>query len=50
MVAAQLYVHRRVDSGLMLIVYRSRPDIEAADPVASTLRYRRFLAAITRAC
>ena len=35
-------------SGLMLIVYRSRPDIEAADPVASTRRYRRFLAAITR--
>ena len=33
----------------MLIVYRSRPDIEAADPAASTLRYRRFLAAFTRA-
>jgi uncharacterized membrane protein len=33
----------------MLIVYRSRPDIEAADPAASTLRYRRFLAAMTRA-
>jgi len=31
------------------IVRRSRPDIEAADPAASTLRYRRFLAAITRA-
>ena len=26
-----------------------RPDIEAADPAVSTLRYRRFLAAITRA-
>jgi hypothetical protein len=33
----------------MLIVYRSRPDIEAADPAASTLRYRRFLAAYSRA-
>ena len=36
-------------SGLMLIVHRSRPDIEAADPAASMLRYRRFLAAFTRA-
>jgi uncharacterized membrane protein len=33
----------------MLIVHRSRPDIDAADPAASTLRYRRFLAAFTRA-
>jgi uncharacterized membrane protein len=33
----------------MLLVHRSRPDIDAADPAASTLRYRRFLAAITRA-
>jgi uncharacterized membrane protein len=33
----------------MLLIYRSRPDIEAADPAVSTLRYRRFLAAITRA-
>jgi uncharacterized membrane protein len=47
-VAAQLYF-TVVCSGLMLIVYRSRPDIEAADPAASTLRYRRFLAAIARA-
>jgi uncharacterized membrane protein len=47
-VAGQLYF-TTVYSGLMLIVHRSRPDIEAADPVASTLRYRRFLAAITRA-
>ena len=47
-VAGQLYF-TAVYSGLMLIVYRSRPDIEAADPAASTLRYRRFLAAITRA-
>jgi uncharacterized membrane protein len=47
-VAGQLYF-TTVYSGLMLIVHRSRPDIEAADPAASTLRYRRFLAAITRA-
>ena len=46
-VAGQLYV-TAVCSGLMLIVYRSRPDIEAADPAASALRYRRFLAAFTR--
>jgi uncharacterized membrane protein len=36
-------------TGLMLIVYRSRPDIEAADPAASTRRYRRYLAAVTQA-
>jgi uncharacterized membrane protein len=47
-VAGQLYF-TTVYSGLMLIVHRSRPDIEAADPAASTLRYRRFLAATTRA-
>jgi uncharacterized membrane protein len=47
-VAGQLYF-TAVYSGLMLIIHRSRPDIDAADPVASTLRYRRFLAAITRA-
>jgi uncharacterized membrane protein len=47
-VAGQLYF-TAVYSGLLLIVYRSRPDIDAADPAASTLRYRRFLAVITRA-
>jgi len=47
-VAGQLYV-TTLCSGLMLIAYRSRPDIEAADAAASTLRYRRFLAAFTRA-
>jgi uncharacterized membrane protein len=47
-VAGQLYF-TTVYSGLMLIIYRSRPDIEAADPAASTLRYRRFLAIMTRA-
>jgi uncharacterized membrane protein len=48
LVAGQLYF-TAVYSGFMLIVHRSRPDIEAADPAASTLRYRRFLAAMTRA-
>jgi uncharacterized membrane protein len=47
-VAAQLYV-TALWTGLMLIVYRSRPDIEADDAVGSTRRYRRFLAACTRA-
>jgi uncharacterized membrane protein len=47
-VAGQLYF-TTVYSGLMLIAHRSRPDIDAADPAASKLRYRRFLAAITRA-
>jgi uncharacterized membrane protein len=45
--AGQVYV-TTLCSGLLLLVYRSRPDIEAADPAASTLRYRRFLAAMTR--
>jgi uncharacterized membrane protein len=48
LVAGQLYV-TAVCSGLMLIVYRSRPDLEAADPAASALRYRRFLTVFTRA-
>jgi uncharacterized membrane protein len=47
-VAAQLYV-TAMWTGIMLIVYRSRPDIEAADAAGSTRRYRRFLAACTRA-
>jgi uncharacterized membrane protein len=47
-VAGQFYFIA-VYSGLMLIVHRSRPDIDAADPTASMLRYRRFLAAFTRA-
>ena len=47
-VAFQLYV-TVLWTGFMLIIYRSRPDIEAADPAVSTLRYRRFLAATTRA-
>jgi uncharacterized membrane protein len=46
--AGQVYF-TTVYSGLMLIIHRSRPDIEAADPAASALRYRRFLAVFTRA-
>jgi uncharacterized membrane protein len=47
-VVGQLYV-TVLWTGLMLLVYRSRPDIEAADPAGSTQRYRRFLAAFSRA-
>jgi uncharacterized membrane protein len=47
-VVAQLYFTAWW-SGIMLIIYRSRPDIDAADPTASALRYRRFLAVFTRA-
>ena len=47
-VAGQLYV-TVLWTGLMLLVFRSRPDIEAADPAGSTQRYRRFLAAFSRA-
>jgi hypothetical protein len=36
-------------TGLLLIVYRSRPDIESADAASSTRRYRTYLAALTRA-
>jgi uncharacterized membrane protein len=47
-VAAQVYV-TALWTGMMLLVYRSRPDIETADPAASMSRYRRFLAAFTKA-
>lgn len=46
--AGQLYV-TVLWTGMLLLVHRSRPDIEAADPAASMSRYRRFLAAFTRA-
>jgi uncharacterized membrane protein len=48
LVAGQLYV-TALWSGLMLAAHRSRPDIEATDPVVSMLCYRRFLAVFTRA-
>jgi len=47
-VVGQLYV-TTLWTGMMLIIYRSRPDIESADAAESTRRYRRFLAAFTRA-
>ena len=47
-VIGQVYV-TALWTGLMLLIYRSRPDIEATDAAASTRRYRRFLAAWTRA-
>jgi uncharacterized membrane protein len=47
-VAGQLYL-TALWSGLMLIAHRSRPETEATDPTASALRYRRFLAAFTKA-
>ena len=48
LVIGQVYV-TALWTGLMLLIYRSRPDIEATDAAASTRRYRRFLAAWTRA-
>jgi uncharacterized membrane protein len=36
-------------TGLLLIIYRSRPDIDASDAAASTRRYRTFLATYARA-
>ena len=47
-VFAQLWV-TALWTAMMLIIYRSRPDIEAADPAASVRRYRRFLARCTSA-
>ena len=44
----QLYV-TALWTGMLLLVYHSRPDLEAADAAASAARYRRFLAAFARA-
>jgi uncharacterized membrane protein len=46
--AGQLYV-TVLWTGLLLVIYHSRPDIEAADPAGSMSRYRRFLAVWTKA-
>jgi uncharacterized membrane protein len=35
-------------AGLLLATYRSRPEVDAADPAASTRRYRRFLSVMGR--
>jgi uncharacterized membrane protein len=48
LVFAQLWV-TALWTAMMLIIYRSRPDIEAADPAASVRRYRRLLARCTSA-
>ena len=48
LVFAQLWV-TALWTAMMLIIYRSRPDIEAADPAASVRRYRRLLARCTTA-
>jgi len=47
-VVGQLYV-TALWTGMLLVIYRSRPDIESADAAESTRRYRKFLAANTRA-
>jgi uncharacterized membrane protein len=47
-VAGQVYV-TVMWTVLLLVVYRSRPEIDVADPAASARQYRRFLAAVTRA-
>jgi uncharacterized membrane protein len=35
-------------TGILLIVYRARPDLDAADPSASAARYRTFLSRVAR--
>jgi uncharacterized membrane protein len=47
-VVGQLWV-TALWTGLLLIIYRSRPDTDASDPADSTRRYRRFLATYSRA-
>lgn len=47
-VAGQLYV-TVMWTVLLLFIYRSRPDLDVADPGTSARQYRRFLAAVTRA-
>ncbi|HEY4461067.1 MAG TPA: hypothetical protein VGN41_00265 [Streptosporangiaceae bacterium] len=47
-VAAQVWV-TLLWPGLLLIIYRSRPDVDASDPAASAGRYRRFLLGYARA-
>jgi len=47
-VIGQLYV-TALWTGLLLIIYRSRPDVDAADPARSARQYRRFLGVMARA-
>ena len=46
-VIGQLYV-TVLWTGLLLIIYRSRPDVDAADPALSARQYRRFLVVMAR--
>ncbi|WP_377268088.1 DUF1648 domain-containing protein [Peterkaempfera sp. SMS 1(5)a] len=48
MVVGQFFV-TVVITTMLLLTYRSRPDIDGADAAASTSRYRRFLAVTARA-
>jgi uncharacterized membrane protein len=48
MVIGQLYV-TGMWTGLMMLIYRSRPDIDTADPAASLRRYRGLLHTYARA-
>lgn len=48
LVFVQLFVTALI-AGLLLITYRSRPELDAADLVGSTDRYRRYLATMARA-
>jgi uncharacterized membrane protein len=47
-VIGQLYI-TALWTGLLVLVYRSRPDIEPAEPTASLRRYRKLLASLGRA-
>jgi uncharacterized membrane protein len=48
MVIAQVYV-TALWTGLLLLIYRARPDLDAADPAASAARYRSFLGRAAKA-
>jgi uncharacterized membrane protein len=48
LVVSQLYV-TGMWTGLMVLIYRARPDIDAADPAASLRSYRRILDGYTKA-
>jgi uncharacterized membrane protein len=48
LVFTQIFVTALI-TGLLWVTYRSRPEVDAADPVASTQRYRTFLRTMGRA-
>lgn len=47
-VTGQVYV-TAMWTGLLLLFFRARPEVEASDPAGSVRRYRRFLGAFARA-